>query len=107
LNGTVVPTSVVVTDFGARPTGRGVMVSWRTAGAAEALGFELWRQRGTSRFRKVNQALIPAHPGVRAASYSFLDAHARQGGLYRYRLRLVTLSGATYWIGGATARVPG
>jgi hypothetical protein len=107
LNGTTAPTSVRVAALGARSTARGVIVHWRTAGAPEALGFELWRQRGTGQFRKMNRGLIRAKPGVRTASYSFLDAHARRGGLYRYRLRLVTLSGARYWIGVATARVPG
>jgi len=107
LNGTTAPTSVRVTEFSARSTARGVVVHWRTAAAAEALGFELWRQRGTGELRRVNRGLIRAKPGVRAASYSFLDTHAGRGGLYRYRLRLVTLSGARYWIGVATARVPG
>ncbi|MBA2359257.1 MAG: hypothetical protein H0V84_12625 [Actinobacteria bacterium] len=104
LNGTVIPTAVRITAFGASSTARGVRVRWTSASTTDVLGFEVWRQRGGGPLRKVNAKLIAAKPSGHASRYSFLDVHASPGNLHRYRLQVVTLSGARYWAGAATAR---
>ena len=104
LNGTTVPTAVRITAFGASSTARGVRLRWTSASTTDVLGFEVWRQRGAGPLRKANAKLIAAKPSGHASRYSFLDVNAAPGNLYRYRLQVVTLSGARYWAGAATAR---
>ena len=104
LNGTVIPTAVRITAFGASSTARGVRVRWTSASTTDVLGFEVWRQRGAGPLRKANAKLIAAKPSGHASRYGFLDVNAVPGNLYRYRLQVVTLSGARYWAGAATAR---
>jgi len=98
------PTAVRLARFEARSTPSGVVVRWRLGSASDVLGFEVWRERAGGPLRKLNSRLVAAQPGGRASGYAFVDAYASPGTLYRYRLRVVTLSGARYWAGWTTVR---
>jgi hypothetical protein len=83
------PTAVSVTSFSATRSRGGVLLRWRTAPDAAALGFGVYREQSGRRDR-VNAALIPAIFSGR--SYSRLDRRAPRGAL-RYVLQTVGLDG--------------
>lgn len=98
-------TAVVVASFGARRTRAGVEISWRTSSEARILGFDVWRESGTSR-RKLNRVLVPArHSGSAAgAAYRLLDRTAGRARSYTYRLQVVGLDGKRAWARSAVVQ---
>jgi hypothetical protein len=93
------PTAVAVRSFRARWNGGHVLVSWRTASEANAVGFNFYRSAGSEPFRKVNRAVIPAtHAGTPAgAAYRFVDRGVRRAAAYTYRLQLVGKNAKRSW----------
>jgi hypothetical protein len=80
----------IVVDFDAAGSRKGVTLTWRTGGAAEAAGFNLYRApKGESDAGrgKLNEALITGKP-----PYAYLDA-APEGRTFLYWLEAVPLSG--------------
>ncbi len=73
----------------------GALVSWETAGERRLLGFNVLRTRADrTEATRLNPVWIPAvgEDGGPAA-YSFVDATARPGVVYRYRIEAVTREG--------------
>ena len=81
----------------AEPAGArgGAIVSWETIGERGVLGFNVMRSRpGDPSEVKVNPVWIPAiGDPAGTAAYSFLDAGARRGVAYEYRIEAVTPEG--------------
>lgn len=88
--------------------GGGIAVSWETASEQPMVGFNLLRTpaRG-GRTVRVNPVWVPAigDPGG-SASYRFLDADARPGVPYVYRVEAVTFEGLTSLSEGVSAELP-
>jgi hypothetical protein len=92
---TAPPTSVGISSFAAKATGRKVVtVTWRTGSEAEVLGFNVWRHSGTKKV-KVNRALIPAKAVAlgAGAAYRVVDRTVRSKVRYTYRLEVVHTNG--------------
>jgi hypothetical protein len=100
--GTSTPTAVGVVSLRALRSARGVTLTWRTASETGVSGFNVWRASGSG-WRKLNRALVPARGGVAGAAYRYVDANARQGRAYRYRLQVVGTPGAAAFVGPVTA----
>ena len=104
ISGEVGPTAVTIRSFAAKPTRRGVALTWRTAAEANVLGFNVWRTaKGKS--VKVNRTLVAAKGRAGGARYSLVDRGARPGVAYRYRLQLVGKDGRRTWAARAAVRL--
>lgn len=86
-----------IAHLSAEPAGTrgGMIVSWETLGERGVLGFNVLRSRaGDPSETPVNPVWIPAIGDTgSAAAYSFLDAGARPGVAYQYRIEAVTPEG--------------
>ena len=97
------PTAVKVKAFSATRTRAGVRVDWRTAAAANTLGFHVWRSSG-AKWQKLTRTLVRAKASdVAGASYRFVDRTARAGRFYTYRLQIVDRDGKRTWYGVGSA----
>jgi len=99
------PTGVLLSTFAARRDAGGVRLSWLTASEADMVGFNVWRSEGDGAFHRLNEELLPAE---RAGSdngddYTYLDAGARAGRIYRYKLQVMKPDGTTQEYGPVAA----
>ena len=96
------PLAVRVSSFSAKRSGKRVVVRWRTGSEVDALGFNIYRQRGHGRRVRVNRRLIPAlsftRGGVAGGAYSFSDRRAPRRAV-RYWLQEVDVAGRRAWHG--------
>jgi hypothetical protein len=100
------PTAVALRSFGALPSKKQVVVSWRTASETSVLGFNVYRVAGRRSIR-LNRGLIHAQAAATVAdgSYRLVDRSVRPGAQYTYRLQAVALSGTRTWVGSAVVRI--
>jgi hypothetical protein len=81
--------------FSAKPTGRGVVLSWRTGPESNLQGFNVYRAQGASEWERLNPELIVATGGLSERNdYAWTDASAKAGQSYFYRLEHLTGDGS-------------
>jgi hypothetical protein len=97
------PTAVGVVSLRAKPTARGVVLTWRTANELGIAGFNVQRRSPTG-WRKVNPRLVPARGGIAGNAYRFVDTTAKPGRSYRYRLQVVGSGSAAAVYGPVAVR---
>lgn len=99
------PTAIKISRFSAKPTNKGIMVSWETESEVHTAGFNLYRARtGKDNYERINSSLILARgsPTV-GAQYSYIDLPPRPGRRWLYKLEEVEQNGATSFYGPASA----
>ncbi len=101
------PTLVRLLGFGAVARSGQVFVQWQTAEESGTVGFRLERWTGGG-YAAVHPGLIPAqlYAGD-GATYEQMDAGARPGGTYTYRLIELEMSGNLRYAGPYTVTVGG
>jgi hypothetical protein len=82
-----------LTEFAARPTSRGVAVTW-TPDRSYA-GYNVYRAEGDcASFAKLNGATITGEP-----PFTYVDAAVKASATYAYKLEVLTLGGTSEWYG--------
>jgi hypothetical protein len=102
------PTAVTLAAFHVTSSApQSVRVHWTTQTESSNAGFNVWRKSNHGQWKKLNAALIASKnlDGVTPATYSFQDKTVRSGKVYRYKLEMVSLSGASSWSQAARVRV--
>ncbi len=98
------PTAVKISRFSAKPTNKGIIITWETESEVKTAGFNLFRMRaGKDNYERINSALIPARgsPTV-GAQYSYVDIPPRPGRRWFYMLEEVEQNGGTCVYGPAS-----
>lgn len=93
----LIPTSIDLVSFEAKPKARGVRITWETATEIDTLGFNLYRAESLAGVpTRLNDDLIPAGPpgSPTGGSYTWLDQSVQAGHTYYYWLDDVNLGGA-------------
>jgi chitinase len=83
--------STVIDDFTGYPSGRGVMLTWRTISECDTKGFEIERRSAASAYWSYIGSVSGAGTSSVIRTYSFYDKRARKTGTYLYRLKQVNL----------------
>lgn len=80
--------------FSAKPTARGVVLTWRTGPETNLKGFNVYRALGAGSWEKLNNELIVATGGLAERNdYAWTDAATTAGQSYFYRLEHLTADG--------------
>ena len=95
--GEINPTRVVLYDFQAGTRQGQVVVRWQTASEVDTLGFRLYRQTGSGAWVQVGGFILAQGQewGGLGATYEVLDADARAGETYTYKLIEEETTGGT------------
>lgn len=103
--GTVIhpdPTGIAVSGFQADLEGTAVLLRWFVSDPTEVLGFRVHRAEGPGAFAPLGSEM----QAVRAeGDYEASDRDIEPGGLYQYRLEVVTTHGSE-WQGPVTVQIP-
>ncbi len=93
-------TAVNVTNVQGRlnPQGKAI-ITWRTTTESQIAGFNIYRKRANSNWKKINSNFKQAkHAGtVQGAKYKFTNRTIKPGKTYRYKVEVHYLDGHTEW----------
>jgi hypothetical protein len=95
-----------------KATKQTVLLRWTTGAEANLLGFNVYRQKGTSARVKINKALIAAKQIAGGASYTYKDVLRRPplrvqrigAVVTKYSLQAVELTGEKIWLKSVTLK---
>lgn len=82
------PTIITLSSFGAKQSGKKVLIKWQTASELDNLGFNILRSESEpGPYTKINKKLIRAKgSSTKGASYKFKDKNIEAGKTYWYKL---------------------
>ncbi|MDQ7787654.1 MAG: glycosyl hydrolase family 18 protein [Thermodesulfovibrionales bacterium] len=83
----------VIDNFTGYPSGRGIVLTWRTISECNTKGFEIERRSSVSTSWVYVGSVSGAGTSSVIRTYSFYDKKVRNKGTYLYRIKQVNLSG--------------